>query len=508
MPNSFAYFMLFAWLIVGAILFHKQKIPAALAWTVIAGYLFLPTRAEIDLPILPPFNKTLVPSLIAGIMCFIFTNKQRAIKVTSHSSLRAGSPLGISVTALKGFIPRSRIGFLLVISLVLSAVITGILNNDRIVIGGRALHGLTYYDALSFGLAAAVLLLPFLLGRKFLASPKDHLILLYVLSLAGFIYTFFALFEIRMSPQLNTWIYGFFPHSFAQHYRGGGFRPVVFLEHGLWLGIFLAASFLATLGLWRSKKGNDRGLLLFVAIWVAMTFVLSKNFGALLITVVLAPLILLFKVRIQMIAAAIIATTILFYPIVRGANVLPLDNIISTVKQVSEERAGSLKYRFDNEDILLDRANERPLFGWAGWGRSRVYDEYSGSDTSTTDGAWIIILGIGGWARYFTEFGLLTIPILLLALRAKKLKITIATSALCLILCANLVDLIPNATLTPVTWLIAGALMGRLEVGTTEEAVDTEITEPALGGVKYRRALRPKVKVATKDKTSGRRRRI
>jgi hypothetical protein len=34
---------------------------------------------------------------------------------------------------------------------------------------------------------------------------------------------------------------------------------------------------------------------------------------------------------------------------------------------------------------------------------------------------------------------------------------------LCLLLAINAVDLIPNATLTPLTWLIAGALTGYSE---------------------------------------------
>ena len=143
-------------------------------------------------------------------------------------------------------------------------------------------------------------------------------------------------------------------------------------------------------------------------------------------------------------------------------------------------RARSLQYRLNNEDILLEKANQRPLFGWGGWGRARVYDE-SGSDISTTDGRWIITIGNEGWFGYLARFGLLTLPIILLTLRKRKYEVTLATSALCLVLAGNLVDLIPNATSTPLTWLMAGALLGRLELK-TELQRETETPGPGRPG--------------------------
>jgi hypothetical protein len=64
-------------------------------------------------------------------------------------------------------------------------------------------------------------------------------------------------------------------------------------------------------------------------------------------------------------------------------------------ENVSEERAASLGMRLRNENELAAKALERPTFGWAGWGRSRVYDIY-GRDISVSDGGWIIALGEHG----------------------------------------------------------------------------------------------------------------
>ena len=123
----------------------------------------------------------------------------------------------------------------------------------------------------------------------------------------------------------------------------------------------------------------------------------------------------------------------------------------------------SLDFRFRNEDVLLEHANEKPLFGWGGWGRNMVYDE-KGRNISITDGKWVIIFGKDGWFGYLATFGLLTLPVMLLAIRRRD-DLTLASSALSVALVANLIDLIPNSGLTPLTWLMAGAIAGRLELG-------------------------------------------
>ena len=112
------------------------------------------------------------------------------------------------------------------------------------------------------------------------------------------------------------------------------------------------------------------------------------------------------------------------------------------------------------------------FFGWGGWGRSRIIDEY-GRDISLTDGHWIIALGQGGWTCYISEFGLLAMAPILLMLNGRKYKISMETSILSIILVGNLIDLIPNAGLTPITWMMAGALWGRLELGKIRTVEET-----------------------------------
>ena len=73
---------------------------------------------------------------------------------------------------------------------------------------------------------------------------------------------------------------------------------------------------------------------------------------------------------------------------------------------------------------------------------------------------------MNGWLGYLAEFGLTALPLLVLArgvLLRQGVVIARPTAALALILAVNMVDLLPNATHIPFTWLMAGALLGEAE---------------------------------------------
>lgn len=429
----------------------------ALAFTVLGGYLLLPGNFKIDLPAMPTFQKNSISSLAALIALATFLSGPR---------LQALAPGMV----LPGWLPRSRSVRILLVLMFLGALGTVATNTDSLRYANRMLPALKLYDAASMIGNMLFALLPFLLARKFLAHPDAQRTLLFVLVLAGLLYSLPALYEVRMSPQLSRMIYGYFPHDWIQHIRGGGYRPVVFLNHGLWLAIFLCSAFLGAMSLWRANRGPHRLRWVLATLWLFMTLILSKGLGALGIGILLGGMILFLPIRLQVLGAAIIAGMVLVYPMLRGAGIVPVESVIEFTEGIDAERAGSLAYRVENENILLEKANERPLFGWGGWGRNRVFDQ-EGNDISTTDGYWVMSIGTGGWIGYIGEFGLLTIPLIFMALRWKTMGLTPATAGIALALTANLIDLIPNATLTPVTWLLAGALAGRLELGRISDAV-------------------------------------
>ncbi len=456
MPNTIAHFIFYLWPFVVFFLFRRLPITQALICSIIAGYLLLPERVGFDLPMIPTIDKYSLPCVMAAIMCVVARRAQR------RESLRKGAPAATPISERSHKPQGVWVIDILLILLFVSPMLTTLTNSEPVFAGPRFIRGLTFYDGLSMTGSQLFSIIPFLLARRFLASPESHIILLRILCIAGLIYSIPALYEVRMSPQLNVKIYGFFPHSFSQHIRAGGFRPIVFLSHGLWLGIFFAMAVLAAVTLSRCKdRVSQPGLWRVASFWLLLVLFLSKSVGAFVIALLLLPAAFLMKMRTQFLLASILAGIVLLYPMMRGAGWVPIDGIYNTALKFSEERAASLNFRLQNEDNLLARANLKPMTGWGGWGRSNVFDSVTGQDLSTTDGAWIIHIGRSGWLGYIARFGLLTLPIIFLALHHRRRKFGYETSGLALLLAANLVDLILNATLIPLTWMISGALAGR-----------------------------------------------
>ena len=123
---------------------------------------------------------------------------------------------------------------------------------------------------------------PYLLGRLYL---RDHgavseLALAFVLS--ALVYVPLALWEIRMSPQIHVKLYGYFTFDFIQSIRFGGYRPSVFMQHGLMLGLFMACATLVAWWLWRTGARRTIGGRPFS--WIvgilAVTTLLCKSTGA------------------------------------------------------------------------------------------------------------------------------------------------------------------------------------------------------------------------------------
>jgi hypothetical protein len=138
------------------------------------------------------------------------------------------------------------------------------------------------------------------------------------------------------------------------------------------------------------------------------------------------------------------------------------DEAITDLTRVhlNDERAESIEVRFRNERVLIEHVRERLWFGWGPFGRNRVYDE-AGGDTLITDGWWIIVLGIGGYAYLFCSLGLMLFPVfkagrLLPKIRAPDDRIQLGGFALlqsCLVF-----DLLPNGMFTPLPFFFAGVL--------------------------------------------------
>lgn len=455
-------FALFTFPIAVAVFFARMTPERAIVTSIILGYLFLPHGRGLDLPMIPPINKDFVPAVAALVaMLIVLVGSQKP--APRH---------------LTTWLPRTPLILIFLLLIPLGIVGTAMTNGDSLAYGRLFIPGLSPYDIASQLIQTAVMLLPFFLARRFLCHPDQHVSLLWLLVAAGMAYSFLSLFETRFSPQLNTKIYGYFQHDWNQHLRDGGFRPIIFLQHGLWVSIFFSTVVLAALTLARqSIVSNKRYLYLYLALWALLVLALTKSLGALVITLALAPVILFCSTRLQIKVAMVLAIIVMTYPALRGGGFVPIDKVYSIAESIDPNRALSLGARLQNEELLLEKAQQRPLFGWGSWGRNYVYDTRGYAET-VTDGYWIIIISTNGWVGYIGIFGLLSSGIIGMFLASRRMDISPATAGLTVILAGNMVDLIPNATLTPLTWMIAGALLGRFELGKVPDSA-TQTEEPA-----------------------------
>ncbi len=439
-PNGLAYLALALWPIVTIVIFMRFAPGRAVIISLLAGYLLLPPPpAEFNLPLIPILNKETIASLSAMVTAFMMYG--RHIRV----------------------LPNNLFAKVLLITLVASPVITGLMNGDAVVNGAFYIQPLGLKEGVSMALANAIMVIPFILAYNFLSSAKDQRDILIAFLVGGLAYSLPMLLEVRLSPQMNTWVYGYFQHSFDQMMRGGGFRPIVFLQHGLWVAFFAMMAVLAAFTLFKADRARDPKAYLMAGVYLLVVLVLCKSLGALIFALLLIPLILFFSIKSQVRIALVLMMIALTYPVLKGNNFLPQAAILEQAYSISPERGQSLEFRLVNEAILLDRAQDRPVFGWGTFGRAMLHDQ-SGRLLTIPDGRWVIVFGAFGWVGYIAEFGLLALSGLLLWRRAFVTQTTAKVApwmgGLVLILGINMIDLLPNATLTPLTWMIAGAVMG------------------------------------------------
>jgi hypothetical protein len=221
---------------------------------------------------------------------------------------------------------------------------------------------------------------------------------------------------------------------------------------------------LAAIGMWRHKMPMKYVPVSLAAGYLVVILILCKSFGAILICAFLGLVAIAMNKRAIVRLLSIIALMIVSYPALRGVDLFPTNGILSLASAASKDRSSSLEFRFINEDALLKKARQKPMFGWGTWGRNSIMmsDDNEHVQQRVVDGVWIIEFGSFGWAGYVSTFGLLCLPFILAVRKGRSATWTNASITLLIMLLANLIDLIPNSSLTPLTWLIAGSLCGSL----------------------------------------------
>ena len=330
-------------------------------------------------------------------------------------------------------------------------------------------NGLGPYDGVSGVFHRTVIWgFPYFIGRAYFTKLSSLRELAVGVFVGGLIYVPLCLWEIRMSPQLHATLYGFSPSPFHAVIRLGGYRPKVFLHSGLPLGLWMTTASLMGVWLWRSGAlQRVAGIRVTWLVGVLLgTTVFCKSFGALILLMLgLGCLFVARQLRLTLIMVALVCIPPA-YMLARTVGGWYPGTFVNAVALVDEQRAGSFSFRLHHEDSLAERALQRPVFGWGGWGRNRVVDESTGADISVTDGLWVIVLGQNGIIGLTGVTAVLLLPAALLFRRFPattwRKPALAAPVALAIVPVLYAMDCLMNAMPNPILVLASGAIAGYL----------------------------------------------
>lgn len=431
--NSFATFMLLAWVPITMVFFSKMKPHQAVLAAVIGGWLLLPMGVAFDVSGLPGgYTKRFAIAfglLVSGGL------SRRKHGESFHWSIYDLPMLLFCLSP----IPSS-------------------LTNELGLYNGVAGAADT---AIAWGV-------PYYAGRLHFNTAEKIRNLCLGIVIGGIVYAFLALWEIRMSPRLSINIYGFFPHEWRQHRRYGGWRPIVFMQHGLMVALWMAAATTAAFWLWKSRivrqiRGVPMG---FVVALMAITTVLCKSANGWFTLVLGFGSYYLYRRSRSNRALLFLLLAIPLYAVLSIYGVIEGEHVAGVAARVfDDERVASLSIRLLQEDLFIESTMDRFLFGWGRTSYAWPTDDITGRLLVTMiDSLWLILFslrGIFGLSTWITA--MLIGPWLVLRTvqkRGTKLEYANLPSAvLALIVVTFMIDSLVNGMVNPVYILSSGCLV-------------------------------------------------
>jgi len=325
---------------------------------------------------------------------------------------------------------------------------------------------------------------PYFVGRLYFNDLESFRDLVLGILLGALVYVPLCLIENRFSPQLHMLVYGFYQHEFLQTVRLGGYRPMVFMRHGLAVSMLMVAGTLCCFWLWwtgslRSlpllpgRRPIPAGWLLF---GLMVTTILSRSTGALALGMAGAGVLLFTRSADTRLAILLLLVAAPLYITDRVTNRVVGESAVEFVKNnFDADRAASFQFRLDNENLLMEKAFKQPWFGWSGWGKSRVIDT-EGHDMAVTDSLWIITLGCWGFVGLVLLYLAMLVPVLRFIwhvpprLWAHPLYAPAAVAAVLVVL--HMSDNVLNGMTSPAFMLLAAGLGGLAGVRAPQPAME------------------------------------
>jgi hypothetical protein len=227
-------------------------------------------------------------------------------------------------------------------------------------------------------------------------------------------------------------------------------------------------------GIWLWKTGTIKQLwdipMNWLVITLLITFVLCRSTGAYALLVIGLVLIFLSNwLRTALPVLLVLLSMCIYLYINSMTETYFTDQLVTVMSKVfPEERVASAEFRFNNEEILADKARQSLVFGWGGYGRNRVYERnWAGElvDITVTDSLWIIAFGVNGIVGLSSLTASMLLPVAsLFVLRYpastwSHRKIA-PVAVLALVLALYMLDCILNAMINPIFALTSGGISG------------------------------------------------
>jgi len=426
---NFGALALFAWLIAFVLLYRKFRDPRAYFLTNMLGaWLFLP-ESSVDLYLLPDLTKYTAFSIPALISVFKFGRRDG----TEFRLKKWDWPMLVFCTV---------------------PIFTS-LDND-----------LGLWDGLSSSINTFLIWgVPYYLGRRYFRSIADLEFILLGVAAAVVAYLPFIWFEVIMSPRLHQIVYGYNQADWVEHIRYGGWRPKVFMQHGLMLAFFVSISVLAVSALRdrgiRTKIAGTRLSVIEKILMVTVVACKSGNGFVILVMTILARVMK--KAGIGRVLLLSLVLLIPSYLTARIGGYWDGTDLVKTVESVSDaQRAGSLRARMVQEDIFLHKAEQKWLFGWGGWARAFPVNEYGIRETRGVDSLWIIVYSQNGLIALVSLYWVFLAAPFVVATRARTLALESRERSfvymVSFIPIFFMVDCLVNAMVSPLYPMVAGSL--------------------------------------------------
>jgi len=431
-PNFFALAMLFAWPAIAAMLFAFLPPRRALVAGFVIGWLFLPMLA---MPV--PF-----------------------VKFDKHTATSLGALLGVLIFDSKR-LSTFKIGLIdLPMAIWCFVPFSAAMSNSG--------AGLSPYDGASAAATEFVKWgVPYILGRLYYGDYLGLRGLAVWVFVGGLLYIPFCMIEVLISPQLHFMVYGFYQHDFSQVFRGGGYRPMVFMQHGIAVGNMMAAA--TMVGFWLWWTGSLKTIFK-MPMWLALFAVLGaalavKSTGALLLGAIGVAALIATKLTRKHLITTALCVVPFSYIMARSIGGWDGMNFVQFIaSSFGEERSLSILCRFENENMLLEKAMQKPMFGWGPNGRYLVMKEDGVTILSIPDGLWVIAIGSTGIVGLIALFIALVSPTLAVIRRLKPTEwadpMAAGAAAFAVLLPIHAIDNLMNTMTNPLFILGLGGMAG------------------------------------------------